>query len=118
MLNSLERGAGNALYTIDRVVGVVQDHLLNEAAFEIIGLSAKIVLQIIEFMTSGAISGGFFNFFKEFFELIVKIVKLVLKAAGKVLSIILDLMGPAGKFIRNFANSICPAIESGSRSNA
>ena len=111
MLNALERGAGNALYTIDRVVGVVQDHLLNEAAFEIIGLSAKIVLQIIEFMTSGAISGGFFNFFKELFNLVIKIVKLVLKAAGKVLSIILDLMGPAGKFIRNFANSICPAIE-------
>jgi hypothetical protein len=111
VLNGIERGAGDTMFTIDKVLDTVQKYLINEAAFEIIGLVGTIVTDVVEFFTAGMINSGIAGFLSNLWKLLTKFILLLLKNAGKVLSALLDMLGPAGDFIRTMANSICGAIE-------
>lgn len=112
LLNAIHSGAGEGLYTVDTIIDILQVHLLNEAVVEIVGLVIKIFFELFEFLTSGNIAGGIGNFFIDIFYIIKKIVLLMVKKIGTVMSLLLDLMGPAGDLIRQVGNTICGVIES------
>lgn len=111
LLNEVHSGAGQGLFTVDRIIEILQVHLLNEAVIEIFGMVVKLLFEIFEFLTSGNIAGGFAAFFVDFFTIVAKTVILVVKQVGKVMSAILDMMGPAGAFIKRFAGTICGWIQ-------
>lgn len=111
MLNELKTNAGSALLSMEAVIAILADNLLNEAALELIGLILKVTMQIVQFFTAGKISGSFGDFIKDIFTILLKAVKLLLNAAGKLLSLILDMMGPAGQAIRSLANDVCTSIQ-------
>lgn len=111
LLNAIHSDAGAGLYTVDRVIEILQVHLLNEAVVEVFGLLVKITFELFEFLTSGNIAGGIGSFFTDLFTIVKKIVTLLIKQIGTVMSLILELMGPAGDFLRKIGNSICGIIE-------
>lgn len=110
MLNSIQYSGGDAILTIDNMIGMLQKYLINEASMELIGLIVKIGTQFVEMLVSGSVE-DIGQFFSDLWSLITKAFMIILKNAAKVLSLIMDALGPVGDFIRLMANSICSAIE-------
>ena len=98
-MNAIFNGAGAGMYTVDRIIEILQVHLLNEAVVEIVGLVLKILFELVEFITSGNIAGGIGGFFVDLFTIVKKIVTLLIQQVGKIMSLLLDMMGPAGDLI-------------------
>lgn len=114
-LNGVENGAGESLFVVDDIVGIVQKYLLNEAAAEIIGLITKVAFEFIEILTSGNVAGGIGQFFTDLFNILQKGFAILLQQTAKVMDMVLKALGPAGNFIRNFAGSACSLIQSAVR---
>jgi hypothetical protein len=110
MLDSIQSGAGGTLFTVDDMIGMLQKYLINEASMELIGLIVKIASQFVEMLVSGSLD-NIGQFFSDLWSLITKGFMILLKNAARVLSLVMDALGPVGDFIRTMANSICGAIE-------
>jgi len=111
VLNGIVSGAGEGLFSVDKIVNIIQKYLLNEAAAELLELVVQVATQLLEFFTSGTVSDGFNTFFANMWTLLTKGIQLLLKNVGKVMGAIMDMLGPVGTFIRTFANSVCNVIE-------
>ena len=111
VLNGIESGAGDGLFSFDNIIGIVQKYLLNEAAAELLELFLQVGTEMMEFFTSGTVANGFSNFFGNLWKILQKGVNLLLKNVGRVMGVIMDMLGPVGTFIRNMANDICGLIE-------
>lgn len=107
LFNSIHEKAGGFFNTLVQIVDII-NQLLSDAALEMVGLFAKVGAEIINFFTSGTISDGFF---RDLWSLITKGVGMLLQNAGKILEVILEMLGPVGKFIRDLATSICYPIQ-------
>lgn len=109
MLNGILNGAGDAMFQIDNIIDIVQKYLINEATFEIIGLITKIGMSIIQFFTGGGASVE--GFFTDLFTLIKKFWDMIMQQSAKIMTMILEAIGPAFTEIRTFIQGICGTIE-------
>ena len=112
LMNGIAGGSGAFLFTVSDLIRIVQTYLMNEAVAEILELVAKVAAGFLQFFTSGDVEGGIGQLFADMWSLITKFVMLLVTNIGKVMTAILDMLGPVGTFIRNFAAGICNTLES------
>ncbi|MAT63249.1 MAG: hypothetical protein CL881_05570 [Dehalococcoidia bacterium] len=105
--NNIHKNAGNFFGTLNGILKLFQE-LLSQAIMDTIVLIIKVFSGIIKVVTGKGIDDTFFS---DLWNLLGKMITMLLTNAGKVLEAILKMLGPIGEFIKTFADTICNTIE-------
>lgn len=105
--NNIHQYAGDFFGSLNGILKLFQE-LLSQAIMDTILLIIKVFTGIIKFITGKGVSD---TFFEDLWNLLWKMITMLLENAGKILEAILKMLGPIGEFIKTFADSICNTIE-------
>ena len=107
LFEGIHRGAG-AIFRTFKVILNIFRQFLSDAAIEMLSLMIKVFGGVVEMFTGG---GLYSDFFTDLWRLITKFIEMILKNAGKVLDIVLQMLGPIGQFIRELSGEICGGLQ-------
>lgn len=105
--NNIHEYAGNFFGTLNGILKLFQE-LLSQAVMDTIVLIIKVFSGIIKVVTGKGIDDTFFS---DLWNLLGKMITMLLTNAGKVLEAILKMLGPIGEFIKTFSDTICNTLE-------
>jgi len=107
--SSLAPGAGSFFDSLNDIINILED-FLNDAVIEMLNLIFRVGMNLISMLTTGN-APDISQFFSDLWTLITKFIQILLQNAGKLLDVVLEMLGPIGSFIKGFASDVCLTIQ-------